>query len=176
MRYALTYGGIAGLIVVGTIVAGLTFAGRDGFFTSEYLGYLVMLVALSLIFVGVKRYRDVELGGVIRFLPALRLGLGIAAVAALVYVLVWEVHEAATGYRFMDEYLAGIARGLAAEGRSAAEIASEMAGYEWMRVNYPNPLVRIPMVFLEIFPVGLVVALVSAALLRNPKLLPARAG
>ncbi len=174
MRYALTYGGIAGLIVIVTIMAGLTFAERDGFFTSEYLGYLVMLVALSLIFVGVKRYRDVEAGGVIRFLPALKLGLGIAAVAALVYVLVWELHEALTGYRFMDQYLAGIARRLAAEGRSAAEIAREMAGYEWMRANYPNPLVRIPMVFLEIFPVGLVVALISAGLLRNPRLLPAR--
>lgn len=173
MRYALTYGGIAGLIVIGTIVAGLTFAERDGFFTSEYLGYLVMLLALSLIFIGVKRYRDVELGGVIRFLPALKLGLGIAAVAALVYVLVWEIHEAVTGYRFMDDYLAGIARALAAEGRSSAEIAAEMAEYEWMRANYPNPLFRVPMVFFEIFSVGLVVALVSAGLLRNPRLLPA---
>lgn len=172
MRYALTYGGIAGAIVIGTIVAGLTFAERDGFFTSEYLGYLVMLLALSLIFIGVKRYRDVELGGVIRFLPALKLGLGIAAVAALVYVLVWEIHEGVTGYRFMDDYLAGIARGLAAEGRSSAEIAAEMAEYEWMRANYPNPLVRVPMVFFEIFSVGLVVALVSAGLLRNPRLLP----
>lgn len=173
MRYALTYGGIAGAIVIGTIVAGLTFAERDGFFTSEYLGYLVMLLALSLIFIGVKRYRDVELGGVIRFLPALKLGLGIAAVAALVYVLVWEIHEGVTGYRFMDDYLAGIARGLAAEGRSAAEIAAEMAEYEWMRANYPNPLFRVPMVFFEIFSVGLVVSLVSAGLLRNPRLLPA---
>ena len=109
----------------------------------------------------------------IRFLPALKLGLGIAAVAALVYVLVWELHEALTGYRFMDEYMAGIARGLAAEGRSAAEIAAEMADYEWMRANYSNPLFRVPMVFLEIFSVGLVVAFVSAGLLRNPRLLPA---
>jgi len=31
------------------------------------------------------------------------------------------------------------------------------------------------MTFIEIFPVGLLVALISAALLRNPKMLPARA-
>ncbi len=33
-----------------------------------------MLVALTFIFVGVKRYRDVELGGVIKFVPRLRDG------------------------------------------------------------------------------------------------------
>ena len=40
-----------------------------------------MIVALSVIFLGVKRYRDQELGGVIRFGTAFMLGLGIAAVA-----------------------------------------------------------------------------------------------
>ncbi len=41
-----------------------------------------------------------------------------------------------------------------------------------MAESYRNPLFRIPMTFIEIFPVGLLVALISAALLRNPKLLP----
>jgi hypothetical protein len=40
---------------------------------------------------------------------------------------------------------------------------------------YRNPMLRIPITFAEIFPVGLLVALVSAALLRNPRVLPARA-
>jgi hypothetical protein len=173
-RYAFIYGSLAGLVIVAAILTGLTLAERDGFLTSEYFGYLVMLVALSLIFIGVKRYRDVEKGGVIRFMPALGAGLGIALVAALIYVLVWEIYLASTGYRFMDEYLAGIARDLQAEGKSAAEIAGAMADWEWVRANYPNPLFRIPVTFIEIFPVGLLVALVSAAVLRNPRLLPAR--
>lgn len=173
MKYALTYGLLSGLVVVATIMTGLSLAERDGFFTSEWFGYLVMLVALSLIFVGVKRYRDVERGGVIRFGPAFLMGLGIAAVAALAYVAIWEVYLAATDYRFMDEYIAAIARARAAEGASAAEIAREVASWEGIRRNYGNPLFRIPITFVEIFPVGLLVALVSAALLRNPGLLPA---
>lgn len=56
---------------------------------------------------------------------------------------------------------------------SAAALTEEMAKLESMRVNYANPLFRIPMTFLEIFPVGLLVSLVSALLLRNPKVLPA---
>jgi uncharacterized membrane protein YhaH (DUF805 family) len=173
MRYAFAYGSLAGLIVIAVIVLGLTFAERDGFFTSQWLGYLVMLVALTLIFVGVKRYRDVERGGVIRFMPAFGMGLAIALVAALFYVLAWEVYLAATDYRFMDDYIASIAEQRRAAGVSEAAIAEELAGYEWARANYGNPFFRIPITFLEILPVGLLVALVSAALLRNPRLLSA---
>ncbi len=174
MKYALIYGTLAGLVIISVMMTGILAADRDSFFASMWFGYLVMLVAMTFMFVGVKSYRDVEHGGIIRFKPAFLMGLGIAAVAAIAYILVWEVYLAATGYRFMDDYLAGIASDLRAQGKGAAEVAREMAQYEWMRASYPNPLIRIPLTFAEIFPIGLLAALVSAALLRNPKLLPAR--
>lgn len=176
MRYALIYGLPAGFVIVGTALAAVMTMGQSHLLGSEYFGYLVMLLSLTLIFVGVKRYRDVEQGGVIRFVPALKMGLGIALVAAAVYIIVWEIYLAATGYRFMDDYLAHIASRRQAAGVPAAEIAREIAGWEGMRTGYDNPLIRIPMTFAEIFPVGLFVALVSAALLRNPRVLPARRG
>src|SRR4030095_14751701 len=132
-----------------------------------------MLVALPFIFVGVKRYRDVERGGVIKFGAAFALGLAIAGAAGLAYVAVWEVYLAMTDYAFMDQYIAGIIRARQAEGIAPAALAEEMAQLGALRANYANPLFRIPMTFLEIFPVGLLVSLVSAALLRNPRLLPA---
>ena len=174
MKYALTYGLLSGLVIIATMLVGITMTGQDNFFSSEWFGYLVMLVALTFIFVGVKRYRDVERGGVIKFVPALLMGLSIAAVAGLAYVVVWEIYLAATDYKFMDEYIAGILRAREAEGASAAAIAKETASLEAMRVSYGNPLFRVPMTFLEIFPVGLLVALISAALLRNPRVMPAR--
>ena len=174
MKYALIYGLLSGMVIAGTITAGLVLGPENSLFSSVWFGYLVMLVALSFVFMGVKRYRDVEKGGVIRFMPALGIGLSIAAVAALGYILVWEIYLAATDYRFMDEFLAATRRGLEAQGKSAAQVASEMAQYDWMRENYGNPLIRIPVTFIEIFPVGLIVALFSAAVLRNPRVLPAR--
>ena len=173
LKYALTYGLLSGLVIIATMLTGITLSGQESFFSSEWFGYLVMLVALTFIFVGVKRYRDVEHGGVIKFGPALLMGLSIAAVAGLAYVAVWEVYLAATDYRFMDEYVVGILRAEEAEGASAAALAKKAAELNALRVSYGNPLFRVPMTFLEIFPVGLLVALVSAALLRNPKLLPA---
>ena len=48
---------------------------------------------------------------------------------------------------------------------------AEMAQFGEM---YANPLIRMPITFIEIFPVGLVISLIAAALLRNSRFLPAR--
>ena len=173
MKYALTYGLVSGLVIIAMMLSGLLLSGQDSFFSSMWFGFLVMLVALTFIFVGVKRYRDVERGGVIKFVPALAMGLGIAAVAAVAYIIVWEAYLALTEYRFIDDYIAGVLRAREAAGASADAIVKEAAGLESMRITYRNPLLRVPMTFLEIFPVGLLVALFSALLLRNPRLLPA---
>ena len=172
-RYISIYGGLSGAVVIATLMVGLSF-GTDSIFGSETLGYLVMLVAMSFIFVGIKRYRDVELGGVIRFGRALTLGLGIAAMAALVYVIVWEIYLASTGYAFIDEYIASVIRSHEAAGLAGAALDAKRAELDALRDQYGQPWFRLPMTFLEIFPVGLLVALVSAGLLRNPRVLPAR--
>jgi hypothetical protein len=174
LRYAATYGSLAGLAVIATIMAGIYLSARVHFLSSVWFGYLVMLVALTFIFVGVKRYRDIERGGVIRFLPAFGMGLAIAVIASLTYVLVWEAYLAATHYSFMDDYTAGILRAKRAAGVHGEALAREVAKLDALRAQYANPLFRLPMTFMEIFPVGLVVALVSAGLLRNPRVLPAR--
>ena len=70
MKYALTYGLLSGLVIIVTLITGIVFSGHESFFSSEWFGYLVMLVALTFIFVGVKRYRDVKRSGVIKFEPA----------------------------------------------------------------------------------------------------------
>ena len=51
----------------------------------------------------------------------------------------------------------------------------EIAKMEQFKEQYRNPLFRVPVTFLEIFPVGLLIALISAAVLRNSRVLPAAA-
>jgi hypothetical protein len=175
LRYALVYGGIAGAIVIAIISATIALD-LPSHATSMWVGYLVMITALSLIFVGTKRYRDVECGGVIGFGRALGLGVAIAAVAALIYTIGWEIYLATSSGDFMAEMTATTLEGMRAEGASEADIAAREAQMQALAESYKSPLFRLPITFIEIFPVGLLVALVSAALLRNPKLLPARAG
>lgn len=172
-RYVFTYGGLAGAIIIGVLVTGLALD-LSNHTSSLWFGYLVMLVALSLILVGVKRYRDVECGGVIRFGRAFGLGLGIALVAGLIYVAGWEMYLAASGWDFMADYSKSILDQMRASGAAPAAIQAKAAELAGMAKSYQNPLYRMPLTFIEIFPVGVLVALVTAALLRNPKMLPAR--
>jgi hypothetical protein len=174
MRYAIVYGVLAGAIAVGVIVAELALH-LPRQLQSEWFGYLVMLVALSLIFVGVKRYRDVECGGVIRFGRAFAVGLGIAVVAGLVYVAGWEAYQSLSGIDYIGGYSDKVLAEMRSSGASPREIATQAAELRELAANYRNPLWRLPMVFAEIFPVGLVVSLISAAVLRNPRVLPGRA-
>jgi hypothetical protein len=171
LRVIVIYGLVSGLVIILGIMGTMFLAGGH---SSVWLGYLIMLVALSSILVGVKSYRDQAGGGVIRFLTAFGVGLGIAVVASIAYVVVWEIYLASTHYTFMDKYTAHILAAKRAAGVTGEAYARAVAETDRMRAAYANPLVRAGMTFAEIFPVGLLVAIVTAALVRNPKFLPAR--
>lgn len=170
-RTILTYGLISGAIIILGMITTIVLSAKH----SLFLGYLIMLVGLSAILLAVKSHRDKALGGVIKFWPAFLIGLGVAVVAGVAYVAIWEGYLAITHYRFMDDYTAQMLAAKKAEGLSGAAYDRLVAEMAQMTKNYANPLYRMPMTFAEIFPVGLLVALVSAALLRNPRFLPARA-
>ena len=174
VRYALIYGALMGAVIGGIICTIIAIWGTDHDFASMWFGYLVMLVASALIFVGVKQYRDVERGGVIRFLPALGIGLAIMLVGMFAHAVVWEIYMAVSGVDFMSEYIAATRANMAEAGKPAAEIAKAIAEMEAMRPMFDNPAIRFPMVMSEPLPMSVPVALLSAVLLRNPKFLAAR--
>jgi hypothetical protein len=173
-RIILIFGTAAGLIVAVPMCLMLANAEPGSAATSHFTSYLIMLLALSLIFFGVKRLRDRELGGVIRFVPALLAGLGISAVAGVIYVIGWEITLAVTDFAFVDTYSTAAVKAARAKGASAAEVAAVVAQMDEFRRQYANPFTRLPITFIEIFPVGLLISLISAALLRNSRFLPAR--
>lgn len=171
-RIIAVYGVISGVIVVLGIHISMAVVSDHGSM-GMVAGYLSMLVALLFVFVGVKRYRDVNLGGVIGFWRALLVGLGIACVSSLFYVLSWEVYMWQTGGTFMTEYIAKSVENMRAAGKSAAEIAKFSTEMKAMAEQYKNPLFRMALTFMEILPVALLVSVVSAALLRKSGFMPA---
>ena len=174
-RTVLIYGIIAGAVIIATICGTIAVWGGlheiEG--AGQWIGYLVMVIALSSIFFGVKSYRDKMLGGVIKFKTAFFVGLLITLVASVVYVAGWEGYLAATNYDFMERYTASRLEKLKAEGVTGEKFAKEVADMQYWKELYKNPLLRMAVTFMEIFPVGLIIALICAAILRKSEVLPA---
>lgn len=169
-RIVLTYGLIAGAIVAATMATTILVSCRSGEIDLEHgqvFGYASMVLAFLLVFFGIRRYRDTVGGGAIGFWRAVRVGLLITLVAGAVYVATWEVLYYGFVPDFAERYGAAVLERMRESGETAAAIAAteaEMARFaEW----YRNPLLNVGITFLEIFPVGLVMTLISAAILRR---------
>ena len=174
LRIVVIYGVIGGIIVAVPMLYGTLTLTEDTVPENAALyGYLSMLLAFTMVFVGLKHYRDKALGGVIRFLPALGVGLGISAVASLFWVVGWEI-TLATGFDFGSAYTDSVVTAAQGRGAPAAEIERIRAETAEFLAMYANPLVRLPITFVEMFPIGALISLISAALLRNSRFLPAR--
>jgi hypothetical protein len=173
-RIIFVYGVIAG-VTVAVLMRMAMMLFPEGGTAGMIAGFSSMIIALSFVFIGVKRYRDVELGGVIRFWKALGVGFGIAAIASLFYVAAWELYLYFTNYAFMDEFTRSALEQAREAGKSAAEIAALNQQMEGYRVAYANPISRMAVTFMEISPIALLMPLISAALLRNSGFMPAKA-
>jgi hypothetical protein len=139
----------------------------EDFDGSMVLGYTGMLVAFSMIFVGIKNYRDKYNNGVITFGKAFRIGLYISLVASTMYVLVWLVDYYVFVPDFMDKYSAHMLRKAEAAGASQQELQKKAAELAKNSEMYKNPIVVILFTYLEVLPLGLAIAVISAAILQR---------
>ncbi len=172
----LGYGAVGGVIVGAPMLWGMLTAdtmspmGEGG----ALIGYGSMLVALTAVFLGIKHYRDKVLGGVVKFLPALGVGLGISAVASMGWVIAWELSLAITKFDFVNAYYGAMIAKAQADGATAEQIAKLQREGADFGAMYANPLIRMAITFVEMFPIGVVISLISAGLLRNSRFLSAR--
>ncbi len=166
-KNVLVFGLIAGAIV-SVFAASVAFVGDNSDYDHSMLvGYAAMLVAFSFAFVGIKNYRDKYNGGLITFGKAFKTGFFISLIASTMYVITWMIVFHFFVPDFMDKYAEHMLKQAAAKGASAAEIAattSEMATYKEL---YKNPVMVALLTYMEILPVGILVTLISAFILKR---------
>ncbi len=134
---------------------------------SEVLGYSSMVLAFLMVFFGVRSYRDNVAGGSIGFGKAFQVGILICLITCAIYVISWEIAYFNFFPDFLDQYTAHELARMRAAGASAAAIQKTTAQMAYMAKLYQNPLYNSAITFMEIFPVGLIMTLVSAAILRR---------
>ena len=167
----LTFGLISGAIASVLMIATVPFGDRLGIGHSYLVGYTTMILAFLLVYFGIRSYRDNFGDGHISFGKAFVIGISITLISSLCYVMTWEIIYFKFMPDFMDKYGAYAIQKLQASGASAAAIQAKVEEVKRYKVLEDNPLTNAAMTFLEPFPVGLIITLASAAILRRkPKL------
>ena len=170
-KIVITLGTISGLILVIMLALSLFFMQNDTgdqvMRYGEIVGYATMIIALSLIYVGIRRYRDGQQAGVITFGKGFQIGITITLIASVIYVVGWMILSDWLAPDFIERYAEMTLKALQEKGASAEEIAEAKATNEQYLVMYQNPLLKAGMTFMEVFPVGLIVTLISAFILKR---------
>lgn len=168
-KIVLVCGLIAGAIVtIMMVISTIVLNKNETSQGSLWLGYTSMILAFSLIFVGIKNYRDKQNNGVIGFGKAFKIGLYITLIASTIYVLAWLVEYYVLIPDFMDKYTNSIIQQMKNSAATAADITKKMQEMESYRQMYKNPLFVILLTYVEILPVGLIVCLIAAFILKKP--------
>ncbi len=167
-RIVIICGLISGAIVATAMTISTSIYCASGDFEGGMVvGYASMIIALSLVFVGIKNYRDKQNQGVISFGKAFKVGILISLIASTVYVIVWLVNYYFFIPDFSDKYAEHVMNNLKESGASQAEITKESTKMAEFKDMYKNPFFVILFTYLEILPVGLLVSLISALILKR---------
>lgn len=173
-KTVLTFGLISGAVSSVLMLATVPFAHRIGFNRALIIGYTSMVLSFLLVFFGIRSYRDNVGNGQITFAKAFAVGICITLISCICYVVTWEIVYFNFMPDFMDEYNAHAIEKLKASGASAAAVEAQLEQMKKFKELYANPLFNAAMTFIEPFPVGLVITLLSAAVLKKkPQLQPA---
>jgi hypothetical protein len=171
----LTFGLISGAISSLMMVATVPFAHKIGFGKAEVVGYTLLVLSFMLVFFGIRSYRDNAGHGQITFTKAFAVGISITLISCIFYVVTWEILYFNFLPGFMDNYNAHIVEQIKASGASTAAIQAQLEQMKKFNEMYANPFFNALITFIEPFPVGLVITLISAAVLRRkPRSQPAQ--
>jgi hypothetical protein len=83
------------------------------------------------------------------------------------YVITWEFMYFFLMPDFLKEYSAYMVENLRASGASAEQINQQVEQMKHFQVLYSNPLINVAFTLLEPLPVGIVMTLISALILRK---------
>lgn len=165
LKYGLLAGGIVSFLMVLTMgVAKLTGFEPSGT-SGMAIGFTTMVLAFTMVYFGVRTYRDTLLGGTVGFWSALKVGLLISLVAMVCYSATWQVVYRTMLPDYAEKYAEQAVKDAEANGKSAAEVEKTRQEMATFVTEYKNPLYNFGITLLEPTPIALLVSLISAGVL-----------
>jgi hypothetical protein len=166
-KTVLTFGLISGAMLAAMMVATIPFVDKIGWEKGEILGYTTIVLAALMVFFGVRSYRENVAGGRLTFGRAFAVGILITLISSACYVGTWEIIY----YKFMpdfaEKYAAHMVERAKASGATQQKVDETQEKGKQFKQMYDNPFVNVALTFTEVFPIGLLVTLISAGILRK---------
>jgi len=166
-KTVLIFGLLSGSISIATMLASLRLEDKIGFDKGAIIGYTVLVLSALFIFFGVRSYRENFVGGRLTFGRGFAVGILITLISSAFYVGTWEIVYFNFMPGFAEKYAAHMEQSAKASGASQQKIDERVREAKQFKQMYDNPVINVGLTFMEIFPVGLVVTLVSAGILRK---------
>lgn len=166
-KIVLTFGLISGAIAAGMMFATTPFVGRVSFEYLTVIGYTIFVTCFLMVFFGIRSYRENVGGGTITFGRAFKVGILITLISCVIYVISWEfIYQ-----NFLPDFLEKYTNYMVEEQRAAGATQEQlnlMAQENQKFIEmYKNPLIRFASSMMEAFPVGLLMTLISAWILKR---------
>ncbi len=176
-KVVLIFGSISGIIAAALLMISVPYMLNGKFQASMGWGFTSQVIALIPLFFGIKAYRDKYKGGSIKFINGFGVGMLIVLIASIIYAIGWEISlmlNNITGEEFMAFMAECEVKSMTNAGATATEIARKKAEtIAFGQGAYSNPAFRFLVTMAEMLPVGIIISLVSALVLKKKEVLPA---
>lgn len=166
-KTVLTFGVLSGLMSAAMMSATVPFLEKIGFDKGLLVGYTAIVLSLLFVYFGVRSYRDNQQGGKITFGRGFGVGILITLISCVFYVAAWQIVSKNFMPDFADQYSARVIEDARKSGASEAALAQTATEMADMKKMMNHPIFGPAMVFIEPFPVGVLMTLISAAVLRK---------
>lgn len=167
-RNVLIFGSIIGVFLVAHIMYMVHLIyNKPDFQSNDVLGYIFLFGVFSLVFFGVRNYRNKELNGFISLGKAFKTGALIALLASTIYMVFWLFYYYLYVPDFLEKYIEHVMLEATREGAMEAELAAKSEQMDQFSALYQGPFMVALITYMEVLPIGLVVAFVSSLILKK---------
>lgn len=157
------FGSVIGLVLSTNSILHMNMMySNPGYVGNDVVGYATLVLVFSVIYFGVRNYRNQHLDGKISFPKAFKTGALICFIASTYYVVLGLLYYYIFVPDFMDVYADYIIR-----NSPANEVEIKTAQMESMKEMSENPFFLVLFSYFEVLPIGMVVALISAFITRK---------
>ena len=157
----------ASLVLVGIhLVVWVISDGEPNYETGEIIGYASMIVCMVFVFLGIREYRNVELNGNMTFSQALGMGVLVALVPALAFGAYDLLYILYLNPDFNETYFAHYLDEMKAS-MSLADFEIAKKDLEAQKEFWDNSFLQFTVMFLTVFVIGFIAALISSSILRT---------